>query len=752
MWKPVILSLVAATCLFGRVDLAQSPPVSPAPGPDKIEFVRDVQPIFRQSCVGCHGPSQQMNGFRLDRRRDALRGGTATVIGPVNSAGSRLYLRLIGNAFGTQMPPTGALPPNQVATIKAWIDQGAEWPDAASGEEALPVPDPTATRMAALLRDANLRDFKSVVARSPKSINLRAAGGSTPLMHAVLYADAATIRELLDRGADPNVANDAGATPLMWAVSDIDKMRAIIERGADVNVRSMDGRTALTIAAGLPDSTAAVKLLLERGAQVNLGAPSLFGLTTPLTEAAMAGNEETFRVLVAAGANLIAAGPPALGLALRAGCRVCADTLLKAFTPELLTGTMMMSAPPLGPALGTPMFLERGASAQAKDAEGRTMLMLAAASDAMPVDAIKALLARGIDVNARTASGDTALSLARRHGGRTPVVDLLVAAGATRDPASAPPTAVPARSARDAVERALPLLQKTDVSFLKKSGCVSCHNNSLTAMTVAVSRKQGFRVDDAIAREQTRKVGAYLDTWRERAIQGMGIPGDADTVSYILVGLAAESYPPDTATDAQAYFLKRTQMPDGHWAILANRPPIESSDIQVTATSMRALQLYAPKAQRAAYDKSIAAAAAWLVKATPRVTEDRAFQLLGLRWSTAPAAVIQQAGQALIAEQRADGGWSQLPTLDSDAYATGQALFALVDSGAITTASPSYQLGVDFLVKTQLADGSWFVATRAIPIQPLFDAGFPHGRDAFISAAATNWAAMALALAPRRTM
>jgi hypothetical protein len=51
---------------------------------------------------------------------------------------------------------------------------------------------------------------------------------------------------------------------------------------------------------------------------------------------------------------------------------------------------------------------------------------------------------------------------------------------------------------------------------------------------------------------------------------------------------------------------------------------------------------------------------------------------------------------------------------------------------------------VDFLLKRQLSDGSWFVRTRAIPIQPLFDAGFPHGPDAFISAAGTNWAALAL--------
>src|SRR4029079_6928737 len=67
-----------------------------------VDFVRDVQPILKESCIGCHGPNQQMNGFRLDRRRDAMRGGTIAVIGPGNSEGSRLYQGLIGNRYGQQ--------------------------------------------------------------------------------------------------------------------------------------------------------------------------------------------------------------------------------------------------------------------------------------------------------------------------------------------------------------------------------------------------------------------------------------------------------------------------------------------------------------------------------------------------------------------------------------------------------------------------------------------------------------------------
>lgn len=104
--------------------------------PGKVDFRRDVQPLLKQYCVGCHGPAQQMNAFRLDRRRDAMRGGTIAMIAPGNSQGSRFYLKLIGNQYGPQMPPTRALRPAQIAVLKAWIDQGAEWPDEASGEES----------------------------------------------------------------------------------------------------------------------------------------------------------------------------------------------------------------------------------------------------------------------------------------------------------------------------------------------------------------------------------------------------------------------------------------------------------------------------------------------------------------------------------------------------------------------------------------------------------------------------------------
>jgi squalene cyclase len=200
-----------------------------------------------------------------------------------------------------------------------------------------------------------------------------------------------------------------------------------------------------------------------------------------------------------------------------------------------------------------------------------------------------------------------------------------------------------------------------------------------------------------------------------------------------------------------ARFVKGQQYPDGGWRIFAHRPPIESSDVQVTAVSLRSLQLYGPKAQRPEYQAAVKRAADWLVKAQPQTTEDRVFQLLGLKWAglNSKPAITRTSVRGLLATQRSDGGWAQLPSIASDAYATGQALVALREAGGLRASDPAYKRGVAFLLKTQLEDGSWYVKSRAIPFQPFFESGFPHGHDQWVSMAASNWATMALALDAR---
>jgi ankyrin repeat protein len=739
----------------GGVTIASKTTAPPAPQPPaaaaKVDFGRDVQPIFRQHCISCHGPVVHQNGFRLDQRSAAFRGSTMNpgVIHRGESSSSYLVMRISGSGGGPQMPPTGALRAEDIATITAWIDQGADWPDALAGETPPAPSNPKATRLIDAIRAGNRALFKSLAAE-PNVGGLRGPGGSTPLMNATLYGDLAMMRPLLDGGADPNARNDVGATALLWSVGDVEKTRLLLDRGAAVDLKSDDGRTALFIAAGQPGGSSVVKVLLERGASTAVKAPGLGVLSTPLLEAVSAGDIASTRLLLEHGADAKAVGAVGLAYTLHARCQECFDLVAGAMDKEALTIATFVESPPLGEATSIGPLLDRGADAMFKDTEGSTLLLRVASSDVLPMEVAKSVLARGVDVNAANKSGQTALSVARRHG-HTALVDLLVKAGAT-DPAptaSPAPTsasaAAPAPSPRAAVERVLPLLQQTDVTFMKKSGCVSCHNNTLTAMTVAAARGRGIRVDEETARRQAEAMVTFLDGWRERALQGIGIPGDADTIGYILLGLAAEKQPGSDATESMARYLRRQQRPNGQWRIAAHRPPIESSDIQVTATALRSLQVYAPKQDRALFDKNIRAATAWLESTAPRTTEDRAFQLLGLGWARAGKPAIQRAAQALVSEQRADGGWAQLPSMSSDAYATGQALVALEESGALTISDPAYKRGVDYLLKTQLADGSWFVKTRALPIQQHFDSGFPHGKDQFISAAASNWAAIALA-------
>jgi len=104
-----------------------TPAVTPAV-PGTVDFERDVKPIFAAHCYECHGAEKQKKKLRLDVKAVALR---APLIVPGDSAGSKLYESLVTTNAKKLMPPPDeaeALAPGQIATIKAWIDQGAAWP------------------------------------------------------------------------------------------------------------------------------------------------------------------------------------------------------------------------------------------------------------------------------------------------------------------------------------------------------------------------------------------------------------------------------------------------------------------------------------------------------------------------------------------------------------------------------------------------------------------------------------------------
>jgi ankyrin repeat protein len=733
MTKPLTFASIALACMFAPALAAQTSSASAG----KIDFGREVLPIFRQNCFACHGPSQQMGRLRLDERRSALPnrvGANGVPIIPGNSAASRLYLQITKPPNGVLMPPAGPLSSSQIETIRLWIDQGADWPDEFDGETRPPAPDPFSTRMMEALRKGEHEVFIRTLREHPEVVNHPGSRGYTPLMYAGLYGDANSVRLLLERGADPNVRNSANATPLMYAVDDAAKTRLLLEHDADPNLRSDEEQTPLTITAGNRNPSAVVRLLIDHGADIKADG------SAALLKAASSGDVDSIELLLERGAE---PQPLVLAQAVFSGCSRCVSILLPAKGQNL--GLALTAAILTGDVTTANFLFDRGAK------PGPNLLSVIALKPELPgADFLKTLLSHSADINADNGALGTVLDLARRQG-RTSLVEFLEAAGAKSKINFAPPPAAvsPAASITAAVERSLPPLQHADEVFLRKAGCISCHNNSLTAMTMRVARQNKLPVNEQIAQTQIQRMIAFLDSNREQALQGLSLPGLGDTVGYILLGLAAADYPADFTTDSWARSLKQLQESDGHWRSHGPRPPIESSEIQATAVAMRCLQVYAPPSRRTEYQKSVQLALRWLESSKPVTNEDRVFELLGLYWGGANRKLIKNAAAGLLASQHADGGWSQLTTLSSDAYATGEALTALRESGAVTVSAAAYQKGIQFLMNSQLSDGSWYVRTRTLPAQPYFDSEFPHGRDQFISAAATNWAVMALAPAAR---
>ncbi len=123
----------AAVLLLPLAGLAQQRTLPPA-ADVKVDFAKDIGPLLENRCLGCHSAQLQSNGLRVDSREALLRGGyTGPAIRPGDSAASKLIHLVAGLEKGIVMPLDGdRLTADQIGLLRAWIDQGAEWPAAPS--------------------------------------------------------------------------------------------------------------------------------------------------------------------------------------------------------------------------------------------------------------------------------------------------------------------------------------------------------------------------------------------------------------------------------------------------------------------------------------------------------------------------------------------------------------------------------------------------------------------------------------------
>lgn len=311
------------------------------------------------------------------------------------------------------------------------------------------------------------------------------------------------------------------------------------------------------------------------------------------------------------------------------------------------------------------------------------------------------------------------------------------------------------------IERAIVYLQTESAAWLKTRKCAACHHVPMPLWALGEAERQGYAIDKKLLADTTESLLGS----RDKLLSSKIFPNPADppdprpqgkglNMGLPFLAVAVQSSP--SLTEGQRNSLKliaeeivKKQQPDGSWEFFAGlrRPPINENQTTDAAWIIMALEGEtgpdAPESQRAALSKAIA----WLDAAKlSNIHQEKALKVLMDIRSAKPRETIQTTIDELLALQRADGGWSQtVPELKSDAYATGQTLYVLSLAG-YTGDRPEIKRGIDFLVATQVPDGSWPMISRSSPD------GSPGSAKLLtpITCAASSWATLGLArLAPK---
>jgi len=298
---------------------------------------------------------------------------------------------------------------------------------------------------------------------------------------------------------------------------------------------------------------------------------------------------------------------------------------------------------------------------------------------------------------------------------------------------------------RAAVAQGLRIVQAAAENYPSHRDCFSCHHQTLPMLAMELSGRKGFDVDRKLLQEQAEFTWKSFEKRREIAAQGKGVGGGSMTVGYGLWALDIAKWKKDSTTTALVSYLLKTQAEDGSWKRSSNRPPLEESDITCTILAVYYMGKFASDDQQPDVDEATKRARAWILGSEPESHEDRVSRLGALALLKADRTELAKAQEEIFESQQDNGGWSQLPEMSSDAYATGLTLFTMQRTG-ISVNDAKFERGVRFLLDSQCDDGSWFVKSRSKPIQRFFDNGDPHGKDQFISIPATSWATAALAL------
>ncbi len=270
------------------------------------------------------------------------------------------------------------------------------------------------------------------------------------------------------------------------------------------------------------------------------------------------------------------------------------------------------------------------------------------------------------------------------------------------------------------IDRGLAFLAKDALAWKKEHNCASCHHAALVAWAMREAKQHGRSVDEPVLTEMTKWVAESGDG-KTSLPRPAGIPKALNTKPvWFALALGADAEP-DAVSQAGLKRLLETvksdQTESGAWASWPEtRPPIfGNSDESMTALATLALLPAAAAGDdsaKAVRDKAVQ----WLT-ATKTDDDPQSIAIRLVLWQrlNRPVQEREPLIQRIRERQNTDGGWSQSPDMASDAWATGQALYALSHAG-LKPAEPVIARGQAFLIKTQREDGSWPMTSR--PTKP----------------------------------
>ena len=290
------------------------------------------------------------------------------------------------------------------------------------------------------------------------------------------------------------------------------------------------------------------------------------------------------------------------------------------------------------------------------------------------------------------------------------VVSLLPAVASAQD-------ARPKKAEIDAtIDRGLGFLVKDALAWKKDHNCASCHHASLVICSMREAKQFGHAVDEPVLAELTKWIAESGDGKFGLARPASAPKAASPKAIYFALALGTDPKP-DAASEKGLKLLLKTveaeQTENGSWSTWpGTRPPIfGSSDESLTALATLAVLPAAAtgdKQAKAARDKGIK----WLAETkTDDDPQSIALRLVLWKRLDRPAKEWEPLVKSIKDRQNADGGWSQTKDMASDAWATGQALYALAHAG-IKPNEAAVSRGPGFLIKTQRKDGSWSMTSR----------------------------------------